>query len=159
MSNRTEAIELIEKLADENKWEKNRDGYWVYSETCPCVIARQAIAKLKEHPSASEFTKRFRATCEVAYRDCNISEKQIQNVLNNTGLLGLRVRLLEGMSAAKDGLEACDRLDRSESSRKELLDALKKYGNHQEGCILSYKYKPTGLRCTCGFDAITTNNK
>lgn len=62
----------------------------------------------KPKEDVAEFVARFRATCEVAHRDCNISEKQIQNVLSNTGILGLRVRLLEGTSAAKMGLEAAD---------------------------------------------------
>jgi len=44
------AIELLRKLADEKKWENNRDGYWVYSETSPFAIAQEALAELKKQP-------------------------------------------------------------------------------------------------------------
>ena len=71
--------------------------------------------------------KRFRATCEVAYRDCKLEEKQIQNVLNNTSLLGIKVRLWEGVSAAKDGLEAIRRLEQLQASHDDLLAALEKF--------------------------------
>ncbi len=52
---REKAIKLLEKLADANKWDKNSGGYWVYSETCPFVIAQQALALLNQ-PEPSEIT-------------------------------------------------------------------------------------------------------
>ena len=74
-----------------------------------------------------EFAKKFRATCEVAYRDCKLEEKQIQTVLKNTGLLGVQVRLWEGVIAASDGLKACDRLEAVEAKIEQQQKCIKNF--------------------------------
>ena len=64
-----------------------------------------------DEKQAAELVRRFRPGCEVAYRDCKIDEQGLFNVLKNTGLLGVQVRLMDGAMAGKDGLEACDIID------------------------------------------------
>jgi len=111
-----EIIEPLEKArAVARVTEPNKAGY-----KCIEQHIDQALNFVKQQPPVGEFTKIFRADCEVAIRDCDISEKQIQNVLNNTGLLGIKVRLSEGRRAGKQGLEACDRLDSAESINADL---------------------------------------
>lgn len=70
-------------------------------------IVPKALTELQKQPPAGDFTKRFRAQCEVVVRDCGINQEQIATVIKNIGLTGVEVRLLEGKLAAKEGLEAC----------------------------------------------------
>jgi len=86
---------------------------------------RKAIELLESVP-AGEFTKKFRASCKVTRESCDITEEQIQNVINNTGVLGLKVRYIEALVNAKEGLEACDRIDRLEAELTAKDELLKK---------------------------------
>lgn len=64
IENIKKAIELLEKLADEKKWEKNARGYWVYSETCPFVIAKEVLEELEQLQAEN---KKFRSILTQAY--------------------------------------------------------------------------------------------
>jgi len=84
------------------------------------VDSDELLALLRQQPPEGEFTKKLRSHCRVAYRDCNIDEKGLATVIKNSGLIGVLVRLADGMIAAKVGLEACDRLDEAEADVAQL---------------------------------------
>ena len=89
---------------------------------CPkCRNIKQAC-----QPSGDDFVKSFKATCEVAYRDCNVNQKQIQTTLNNTGLLGIEVRLAEGAESASMGLEALSVITSQKAQLAQLRTRLQK---------------------------------
>ena len=94
------------------------------------VNVNKALTLLESEPEPGEFTKRFRAGCQVVYRDSNMDETKIKAVLKNTSFLGLEVRFAEARLNAKEGLEACDIIDRlsaelkaKDELSKELLSA------------------------------------
>lgn len=95
------------------------------------IDKEDTIIKIKlkaEQPPAGEFTKEMRLTYE------------------------LRPKIIEGKIAAKHIFDLCDRLDCSEASRKKLLEALERYGDHEPGCI-------KGDACICGFEAALAAEK
>lgn len=117
-----EIRDLLEKALEVLSWcQENADEKWMVDHLMAVRIdLEQSLALLKQQPTAGKFTKECRAHCEVAYRGCEINQEQIQNVIKNTGLLGIEVRLAEGMLAAKKGIELCDRLDSAEAENQKL---------------------------------------
>ena len=92
----------------------------------------QALAILKQpKDQPTEFTKKCKAMAEVFLESTEkLTEKKLTALLDsNWNGVGFIMRifgdLLEGRLAAKEALEICDRLDESEASRKELLEACK----------------------------------
>lgn len=90
--------------------------------------ADKFITLLKQQPPAGEFTKEAR-------------EKVTEH------------RIIVGNYL----LEACDRLDRAEAINKDLLEALKKYGQHSQECH-DERY-PEAWHCICGFETAIAKAK
>ncbi len=171
-----EAIELLEKARA-----KGEDKYQVLYETGGFDTSKyhlvcskdydQALAILEQPkcktcgftPETRDFYKDFRP--RDACPDCQQPKDQPSSEFTKE----LRQKLSDSCCAIIEDVpgwrslvadaramsfEACKRLDTSEASRKELLEALKKYGRHGVvGGDICEKSKHSDYNCTCGFEA------
>ena len=90
------------------------------------------LAEAGKKPEPGEFTKPFRAGCQVVHRDSNLNQDKIKTIIKNTGYLGLEVRFAEARLNAKEGLDACDRIDRLTAELKTKDEEIKKLKEEAE---------------------------
>lgn len=133
----SQIIELLEKARSVARVaEPNKAGY-----ECIEQHIEQALTLLEQQPTAGDFTSNVRLNL-VNWKE------------HIPGLFDVRVRTI-----IKWLEEACDHLDISEASRKDLLKALRKYGNHKLPC----KHRGLNMRedwsCTCGLSTAISKAK
>lgn len=127
-----EAIELLEKIEWVGKNGNCRICLGIKPIHYSYCAFHQALAILKEQPLAGEITKKVRTTLGTALQ-CGRA----------TGYIFDEEELYEIK-------KLCDRLDTSEARLKDLLEALRKYGDHEPGCV-------KGDACHCGYEATIAN--
>lgn len=98
--------------------------------------AKDELQTLKQQPAASEFTKKCRAMADVFLESTTkLTEEKLAELLesdwNGVGFL-MRVygEILEGRLAAKESLEACDRLDITNALNRRLKKDIEDNGKN-----------------------------